>query len=50
VAELANSFALCQEPNVSPVSSRFFSKNDPSGHLVETPPILDFIRASIDHE
>jgi nucleoside-diphosphate-sugar epimerase len=50
VAELANSFALCQEPKVSPVSSTFFSKNDPFGHLVHTPPILDFIRASIDHE
>jgi hypothetical protein len=50
VAELANSFELCQEPRVSRVSSQFFSKNDPFGHLVETPPILDFIRASIDHE
>ena len=50
VEELANSFNLKIEPKLSYVSSNFFSSHDPHGYLIETPPILDFIRSSISHE
>lgn len=50
VEELANSFRLGLEPTYSYNSSSFFSSKDPHGYLIETPPILDFIRSSISHE
>jgi len=50
VDELANSFETFKEPKISTVSSAFFTENDPSGHLIETPPILNFIRSSISRE
>jgi len=50
VDELANSFETFKEPKISLVSSAFFTENDPSGHLIETPPILNFIRSSISRE
>lgn len=50
VQELANSFQLGLKPKFSSISSGFFSSNDPLGYLIETPPILDFIRSSISRE
>jgi nucleoside-diphosphate-sugar epimerase len=50
VGELANSFELFKEPIISKVDSPFFTENDSSGHLIETPPILNFIRSSTDRE
>ena len=50
VIELSNSFRLLKEPNYSMASSLYFSRNDPDGYLIETPPLLNFIRSSINHE